>query len=55
MLNKFVTEKCVNRPDTSINEKKLQNIDLKFFASLVQVITLLVWIRKFIKTYIKVT
>ena len=45
-------EKCVNHPHISINQKNLQNFDLNFFASLAQVIKLLVWLPKFIKAYI---
>ena len=50
-----VTEKWVNRPHISINEKNVQNFDLKIFASLAQVIKLLVWLPKFIKAYIILT
>ena len=55
MLNKFVTEKWVHHPHISINEKNLQNFDLKNFASLSQVMKLLVWLPKSIKAYIIVT
>ena len=55
MLNKFITEKWVNRPHISINEKNLQNFDLKKFASLAHVIRLLVCLPKLIKAYIVVT
>ena len=50
-----VTEKWVNRPHISINEKNVQNFDLKIFASLAQVIKLLVWLPIFIKADIIVT
>ena len=49
MLNNFVMEKWVNRPHISVNEKNLQNFDLKMFALLAQVTKLLVWLPKFIK------
>ena len=45
-------EKWVNRAHISLNEKNLQNFDLKNFASLAQVIKLLVCLPKFIKAYI---
>ena len=48
-------EKWVNCPYISINEKNLQSFDLKTFASLAQVIKLLVWLPKFIKSYVMVT
>ena len=48
-------EKWINCPHISINEKKLQNFDLKTFASLAHVIKLLVCLPKFIKVYIVVT
>ena len=51
----FVTEKWVIRPHIAVNEKNLQNFDLKDFSSPGQVIKLLVWIPKFIKAYIIVT
>ena len=32
IFNKFVTEKWVNRPHISINEKNLQNFDIQNFC-----------------------
>ena len=55
MLNQFVSEKWINRPHIFTNGKNLQNFDLKSFASLAQVIKLLVWLSKFINAYIIVT
>ena len=48
-------EKGTNRPHISINEKNLQNFDLKKLASLAQIIKLLVWLAKFMKAYMIVT
>ena len=54
MFNKFVTEKWVNHPRISVNEKNVLNFDQKKFASLAQVIKLLVLLPKFLKAYIRV-
>ena len=48
-------EKLIICPHISINEKYLQNFDLKNFVSLTQLIQLLFWPLKFIKVYIVVT
>ena len=48
-------EKWVNHSHISVKKKNLQTFDLNNFASLAQVIKMLVWLPKFIKGYIIVT